>query len=80
MNEGLEALGSAEQTPEGRFYEGVFERSALEEVVLPGTLRRVFGRAFRGCAALRGVELPAGVESVGEGCFEGSGVQAGGHE
>ena len=41
----------------------------LEEVVLPDSLRRIEHLAFNGCEALRTMNLPAGVTSIGEGAM-----------
>ncbi len=50
---------------------GLFEEwEALEEVVLPPSLRTIPPRAFRGCRRLRAVELPDAVSEVGERAFE----------
>ena len=46
MNEGLEVLGTDEYTEDGKMYYGVFGKSALEDVKLPLTLKRIEYGAF----------------------------------
>ena len=75
LNEGLEALGTDEYQEEGKMWCGVFEESALEEVALPSTLRKIEYRAFENCKNLRRVLLPDGLERVGRACFLGSGLE-----
>ena len=48
---------------------GVFEGSALEEIALPSTLRRIEHCAFEKCKNLKRVLLPDGLERVGRACF-----------
>lgn len=74
LNEGLEVLG--EDGPAGRDEDrGVFERTCLEKVDLPGTLRVLGRRSFLGCASLREVQLSDGIKAVGVACFAGTGLR-----
>ena len=57
LNEGLEVLGTNEY-PDGHDWCGVFYGSALEEVVLPSTLKRIEYYAFAYCKNLRRIQLP----------------------
>ena len=71
----MEVLGTDEYPGSGELYYGVFEESALENVRLPSTLRRIEYAAFQGCGGLKGVQLPDGLEYVGIVAFYGSGLQ-----
>ena len=78
LNEGLEALG-VDVYLDGYLahrlaYRGVFEGSALEDVRLPSTLRRIEYRTFYQCYRLRSARLPEGLEYLGERCFYYSGL------
>ena len=75
LNEGLERLGPAE-TVMGIESAGLcFAESAVRSVRLPSTLRRLEVGTFKGCRCLRRVEVPEGVECLGERCFAGSRVE-----
>ena len=39
---------------------GCFRGSGIEEIVLPGTLREICGRAFESCSSLRTVHVEDG--------------------
>ena len=52
LNEGLEVLG-ADEKEEDRSCYGVFEESAVEDVRLPDSLKRIESRAFEGCKGLK---------------------------
>ena len=72
LNEGLQKLGTKEVV-NGRECEGeVFLGSALESIRLPSTLRRIEYRTFSCCESLRSIEIPSGVECIGEKCFADS--------
>lgn len=76
LNEGLETLGDDGLSEEDvKRLPGVFQNSAVRDVVIPSTLRKVGPRAFEGCANLKEVKLRSQVEVLGEGCFRSSGVQ-----
>ena len=75
LNEGLETLGTDEYTPNGRPWYGVFQDSALVNVRLPSTLRRIEYYAFQNCRRLKGITLPEKLEHVGQYCFWGSGLR-----
>ena len=69
LNEGLEVLGTNEYKDNGDWYSGVFQGSVIESVTLPSTLKRIEYNAFRGCANLKSVTLPEGLEYIGMSCF-----------
>ena len=53
---------------------GVFQGSAVEEVRLPSTLKRIEYNAFRGCRNLKRLVLPDKLEYIGRHCFDESGI------
>lgn len=59
LNEGLEALRDG-YDDEYLGYYGVFQRSGVEEVVLPSTLLDVGQKAFLGCGGLRTIRARDG--------------------
>ena len=66
LNEGLQKLG-AKEVVNGRECEGeVFFGSALESIRLSSTLKRIEYRTFNCCEYLRSIEIPSGVECIGE--------------
>ena len=54
----------------------MFERSAVEHVELPSTLKRIEYNAFNGCKDLKSISLPDKLEYIGETCFMQSGFEA----
>ena len=72
---GPEPVGEDAHTNEGQSYYGAFQGSGLERVRLPATLKRVEYWAFRDCARLWAVILPAGLECLGRQCFWGAGLR-----
>lgn len=74
LNEGLEALGG-EGSADVLRYQGVFEHSAVEELALPHTLRRIGYAVFRSCQDLKRVSLPDGLTHLGGQCFAKSGIE-----
>lgn len=75
LNEGLEKLG-AKETVNGREYEGaVFERTAIKNIRIPSTLKRLERSTFYHCSDLECVELLSGVEYIGQECFGNSYLQ-----
>ena len=69
LNEGLEALGIDEPGPDKDKSSGVFEDSGLERVRLSSTLKRIEFSAFLGCARLRNIDFPEGLEYIGPSSF-----------
>ena len=67
LNEGLETLGRKEAP--GAVEGQVFAGSAIASVKVPSTLKRLEADTFRHCYRLRSVEIPRGVERIGERCF-----------
>lgn len=75
LGEGLEMLGTSKYPEKGDLLHGVFERSGLSTIKLPSTLKSIEYSAFRNCAGLRKVKLPARLERIGEFCFSASGLE-----
>lgn len=48
----------------------------VENVFLPGTLKRIEYSAFSGCTALKDISIPENVEAVRYGAFQNSGLEA----
>ena len=74
--EGLEVLGTYESQRDIIMWNGAFQKSALESVILPSTLKRIAYRTFTGCKNLTAVELPDGLEYLGKDCFYESGLES----
>lgn len=49
----------------------MFYESAIENVQLPSTLRKIENYAFVNCRNLRSIRLPERLEKIGERCFCG---------
>ena len=75
VNEGLEVLGTDEYDTDGEMRHGVFGYSAVQDVRLPATLKRIEYSAFEGCKKLRELALPDGLEFIGKRCFYESGIE-----
>ena len=72
LNEGLETLG---ENYDNEFeHDGPFASSSVERIRLPSTLKRLGNNALCGCEQLKSVELPEGLETIGDGCFYGCGI------
>ena len=76
FSEGLEVLGTGEYENDGTLLYGVFEESALEDVRLPSTLKKIKFRAFNVCTDLRSIKLPERLEYIGAEAFRESGLQS----
>lgn len=76
LNEGLERLGEKETINEREFEGGVFVNSAIENIRLPSTLRRIEAEMFEGCEHLRSVEIPDGIECIGKESFRGCALKS----
>lgn len=76
FGEGLEVLGANERSAKGVLLNGVFEGSALEDVKLPSTLRKIEYRAFTDCRNLKRVALPEALERIESECFSKSGLES----
>ena len=74
--EGLEALGTDEYQSDGSMWSGAFQESALENVRLPSTLKKIEYRTFAGCENLKAIEFPDGLEYLGKDCFYESGLES----
>ena len=75
LNEGLEVLGTDEYPGKGSVHSGVFEKSVLQIVLLPRTLRRIEYNTFCCCQNLKGIRLPDTLEIIGNMCFARSGIE-----
>ena len=67
--EGLETLGTHQYAKNRKILPGVFEESSVEHVELPRTLKRIEYSVFEKCKNLKSINLPGGLEYVGEKCF-----------
>ena len=65
LNEGLETLGTDDYDEDGDMTFGVFDQSALENVRLPSTLKRIEYSAFDECKQLKSIQLPEGLKYIG---------------
>ena len=72
LNEGLEVLGTNEYPKYSGMYCGAFQRSAVERVELPSTLKRIEYSAFEECKNLKNIQLPDRLECIGKWCFHGT--------
>ena len=69
LNEGLEKLG-AKEIVDGKDCEGgVFRETAIENIRLPSTLKRLEANTFSGCKSLELAEISEGMEQIGRQCF-----------
>lgn len=75
LNESLERLGAREIVDRYNFEGQVFARSAIESVTLPSTLKRIEKETFLECKNIKKIEIPSGVEYIGEYCFMVSGLE-----
>ena len=75
LNDNLVELGGSRSSSAGKCVLGVFERSGVEIVRLPRGLVRVEERTFAGCARLKRLELPEGLQQLGVGCARESGLE-----
>lgn len=73
--DGLEVLGTDECPGDGTTWRGVFHGSALENIELPTTLKRIEYSAFQDCKNLKNIRLPDKLEYIGKRCFCGSGLK-----
>ena len=62
-------LGTDEYFGDDEQMRGVFEESALENIKLPSTLRRIEYSAFKNCKNLKSIGLPEKIEYIGKKCF-----------
>ena len=62
-------LGTDEYTNDCERWCGVFQKSALESVELPRTLKRIAYNAFKECDSLKSIVIPEGLEHIGSKCF-----------
>lgn len=69
LNEGLEVLGSDDQSETNSPYGGVFENSGIRSVTLPSTLKTIKGSAFKACKNLNTITLPPSTENIDAACF-----------
>ena len=62
-------LGTDEYFGDDEPMRGVFEESALENIKLPSTLRRIEYSAFKNCKNLKSIDLSEKIEYIGKRCF-----------
>ena len=62
-------LGTDEYDEDGGMWCGVFQNSALEDIFLPSTLKRIEYCVFKCCDNLRSISLPEKLEFIGKECF-----------
>lgn len=74
LNEGLELLGPSGVAIGRECEGGAFAATAITSVRLPSTLKRLEAGTFRFCKRLAHVEIPSGVEYIGDRCFEQCGI------
>ena len=75
LNEGLERLGAKEVINRIEYEGEVFYGTAIENIRIPSTVKRLEVKTFYHCNDLRTVEIPNGVEYIGRRCFQKSGVE-----
>ena len=75
LNEGLEILGTDDH-PDGHYWCGVFCDSALEDIQLPATLKKIEYHTFAYCENLKKIQLPENLECIEESAFMKSGLQS----
>ena len=73
LNEGLETLD--ENNYDEPEYNEPFAYSSVERIRFPSTLKRLGNYALSECKQLKSVELPEGLEMIGDRCFEDCGVR-----
>lgn len=76
LNEGMEVLGPGPLVWDDNYEDGVFENSALEDVVFPSTMHEIKYRVFCNCSRLRMVMLPEKLEYIGPRAFFGCGLES----
>lgn len=70
LNRGLKRLGRKEVV-DGLEYEGeVFKYTAIESIRIPSTLKKIEAGTFECCQYLKHIEVPRGVERIGDRCFQ----------
>ena len=74
FEEGITHIGDYALTSWGPYGVGS-SIGALEKVTLPSTLKTIGISVFHGQKGLTGIDLPEGIESLGESCFQGSGLR-----
>ena len=75
INEGLAVLGTEKPANCARVFCGVFDRSAVEDVRLPSTLKKIECSVFQNCEHLKNIKLPHGLEKIGLSCFRNSAIE-----
>lgn len=74
FNDGLEVLGTDECVAGYIMYTGVFYKSALENIELPSTLKKIKSGAFSECKYLKSIKLPGCLEHIEIFAFAKSGL------
>ena len=55
--------------------ENVFKNASFSELILPSSLKAILASAFSGCTNLKHIDLPEGLEYLGEYCFSRTGLE-----
>ena len=64
LKEGLEVLGTEKHSDNNNDCCGVFEDSAIAEISLPSTLKRIGYSTFKDCKNLKCVRFPDSLEVI----------------
>lgn len=55
--------------------ENAFMNASFAELILPSSLKAILASAFKGCTNLKNIDLPEGIEYLGEDCFSKTGLE-----